>query len=114
MTRTSTLRRLLRSRPVGPAGPALSALSYTIVIVAAVISVIPSLSILSTAFKQTTSLFHYPPDWIPTPLYWGNFKTLLSDHPFLRWTLNTLVVSTAVTAIKVVIDSMAGYAFAKM
>lgn len=108
------MRRLFRPRPIGQAGPALSALSYTIVIVAAVISVVPFLYILSTAFKQTTSLFHYPPDWIPTPVYWGNFSALISDHPFLRWTLNTLLVSTVVTVVKVLIDSMAGYAFAKM
>jgi multiple sugar transport system permease protein len=39
---------------------------------------------------------------------------LLFDRPFLRWTLNTLFVAGSVTAIKVVIDSMAAYAFAKL
>jgi multiple sugar transport system permease protein len=114
MTGRTSLRQLLRPRSIGQAGPALSAFSYTIVIIAAIVSVVPFLYILSTALKQTTSLFHYPPQWIPHPLYWGNFKTLISDHPFLRWTLNTLLVSSVVTIVKVVIDSMAGYAFAKM
>lgn len=108
------MRNLLRPRALGQASPAMSALSYTVVIVACAISLIPFLYIVSTALKQTTSLFHYPPQWIPSPIYWGNFDTLLSDSHFLRWTLNTLLVSSVVTVIKLLLDSMAGYAFAKM
>ena len=59
-------------------------------------------------------LFEYPPKWIPVPPYWGNFEYLFNKTLFLRWTFNTLVFAGAVTVIKVVIDSMAGYAFAKM
>jgi ABC-type glycerol-3-phosphate transport system permease component len=106
--------RLFRPRPLGTAGPALSAFAYTVVIVAAVIAVVPFLYILSTSLKQTTSLFHYPPQWIPSPLFFGNYGTLIHEHPYLRWMLNSLLVSTVVTVIKLLIDSMAGYAFAKM
>jgi ABC-type glycerol-3-phosphate transport system permease component len=38
----------------------------------------------------------------------------VQDYPFVRWTLNSFIVASTVTIVKVVIDSMAGYAFAKM
>jgi multiple sugar transport system permease protein len=60
------------------------------------------------------ALFSYPPEWIPSEPTLTNFQTLLDEHPFFRWTLNSLIVASGVTVIKVIIDSMAGYAFAKM
>ena len=88
--------------------------SYAILIVAGITSVIPFLYVLSTSLKDNAALFSYPPEWIPSKPTLLNFQSLLQDYPYLRWTLNSLIVASAVTAVKVVIDSMAGYAFAKM
>lgn len=87
---------------------------YGILIVAALISLVPFLYVISTSFKSTVSLFQYPPEWIPSEPTLENFQSLLQDYPFVRWTLNSFIVASVVTLIKVVIDSMAGYAFAKM
>jgi multiple sugar transport system permease protein len=87
---------------------------YAILIVAAIIALVPFLYVISTSFKDTVSLFKYPPEWIPAEPTLANYQALLDKHPFVRWTLNSLIVASAVTAVKVVIDSMAGYAFAKM
>lgn len=93
--------------------PAIS-LSYVILFVGVAIALVPFLYVVSTSFKESTSLFSYPPDWIPSPIFWGNFESLFADHPFIKWTFNTLFVSGAVTALKLWFDSMAGYALAKM
>ncbi|MGH2944887.1 MAG: carbohydrate ABC transporter permease [Solirubrobacteraceae bacterium] len=77
-------------------------------------SLLPFLYLLSTSFKETTNLFSYPPEWVPSEPTLTNFRGLLSDLPFLRWTLNTLLVASAVTVVKLLIDSMAAYAFAQM
>ena len=87
---------------------------YGVLIVAGIIAIVPFLYVVSTSLKETASLFSYPPEWIPSEPTLTNFRNLLEDHPFFRWTLNSLIVASAVTVIKVVIDSMAGYAFAKM
>jgi multiple sugar transport system permease protein len=87
---------------------------YAVLIVAAIIAVVPFLYVVSTSLKSTFTLFKYPPEWIPVEPTLENYRSLLQDHPFLRWTLNSFIVASAVTAIKVIIDSMAGYAFAKM
>jgi ABC-type glycerol-3-phosphate transport system permease component len=43
-----------------------------------------------------------------------NYRTLIDEYPYFRWLLNSFVVAGSVTIVKVIIDSMAGYAFAKM
>ena len=104
-------------RVAAPQKPALSPFlvaSYAILVVAGIVSVIPFLYVLSTSLKDNAALFSYPPEWIPSEPTLLNFQSLLQNYPYLRWTLNSLVVASAVTAVKVVIDSMAGYAFAKM
>src|SRR5262249_44610008 len=52
--------------------------------------------------------------WLPSHLYVGNYTKLLDQYPFLRWVANTLFVASTVTAVKLVIDSMAAYALARM
>lgn len=106
MTRVATARRR---------GPSLYLIAiYGILALAAFIALVPFLYVISTSFKDTVSLFKYPPEWIPSEPTLDNFRGLLAEYPFIRWTLNSFVVASAVTLVKVVIDSMAGYAFAKM
>jgi ABC-type glycerol-3-phosphate transport system permease component len=78
------------------------------------VAVAPFLYVISTSFKHSRVLFDYPPHWIPDPPYAGNYGKLLTQYPFLRWAVNTLFVASVVTAAKLVIDSMAAYALARM
>lgn len=93
---------------------AMQSVAYVTVVLFCVIALAPMVYIASTAFKETHLLFHYPPDWIQWPPYLGNILTLLTRHSYLRWTLNTLFIATCVSGLKLIMDSMAGYAFAKM
>jgi multiple sugar transport system permease protein len=89
-------------------------LAYLVLAVFAVIAIGPFLYLLSPSFRESYELFSYPPDWIPNSLYWGNFNTILDETSYLRWGLNTLIFATGVTLITLVIDTMAGYAFARL
>ncbi|CAN5732814.1 carbohydrate ABC transporter permease [soil metagenome] len=88
--------------------------TYSILIVAAVIALFPFGYVVSTSLKTTMSLFAYPPDWLPDEPTLDNYRNLVQRYPFWRWLMNSFIVAGSVTAIKLVIDSMAGYAFAKM
>ena len=77
-------------------------------------SLAPFFYVVSTSFKETQSLFSYPPHWIPDPVYLGNYVALFQKHPFGWWLANTLAISAIVTALKLVIDGMAAYALAKL
>jgi ABC-type glycerol-3-phosphate transport system permease component len=88
--------------------------SYAVLVLFTIISVGPALYIISPAFRESKSLFSYPPQWLPTELYLGNFQFLLTQTNYVRWAINTLIFATGVTLIALVIDTLAGYAFARM
>jgi multiple sugar transport system permease protein len=107
-------RHFFRPRAVGETGPIARAVSYVLIILIALICILPFFYILSTSLKNSTVLFEFPPQWIPKELYWGNYTRLLTETLFPRWVFNTLLVATSITLIKVILDSMAAYAFSKM
>ena len=87
---------------------------YSVLTVFAVIAIGPFLYLLSPSFRQSFELFSYPPQWIPDSFYTGNFATILNETSYLRWALNTLIFATSVTLITLAIDTLAGYAFARL
>jgi ABC-type glycerol-3-phosphate transport system permease component len=107
-------RHFFRARPVGESGPIAKTVSYIAVVLLALICIVPFFYIASTSLKNSTVLFEFPPQWIPKEFFWGNYTRLLTETLFPRWVFNTLLVATSVTLIKVVMDSMAAYAFSKM
>ena len=80
----------------------------------AVIAIGPFLYLLSPSLRQSYDLFTFPPQWLPKSLYLGNFGTILHQTNYLRWGLNTFIFATSVTLITLVIDTLAGYAFARL
>jgi multiple sugar transport system permease protein len=74
----------------------------------------PFYYVIIASLKNQTGLFEYPPKLLPIPPYLGNYDKLLFHTGFLRWMANTLFVATSVTVLKVFLDSMAGYALAKL
>jgi ABC-type glycerol-3-phosphate transport system permease component len=90
------------------------AFTHLILILVALILATPFFYVVSASFKDSISIFEYPPRLLPIPPYIGNYQRLVTETGFLRWMLNTLFVATTVTFCKVFLDSMAGYALAKL
>jgi multiple sugar transport system permease protein len=88
--------------------------AYTTLMIFSVIAIGPFLYLLSPSFRRSFELFSYPPTWIPHSLYTGNFGTILHGTSYLRWAVNTLIFATSVTLITLIIDTLAGYAFARL
>jgi ABC-type glycerol-3-phosphate transport system permease component len=84
-------------------------LAYFVLALFVVGSIGPFIYLISPSFRDEVELFSWPPQW-----YFGNFEFLFERTNFWRWTLNTFVVATCVTLITLLIDSLAGFAFAKM
>jgi ABC-type glycerol-3-phosphate transport system permease component len=125
MATSSALRPRALPTPsdISPAAAAQSAarkatlersLTHLVLIVAAVTCAAPFFYVIAASLKDQGSLFHYPPVWVQVPPFLGNYQRLLFDSGFPRWMLNTLIVATSVTTIKLFLDSMAGYALAKL
>src|SRR5262249_34662178 len=106
--RLAAQRAYARQRALG------LALAYAALILAGGVAILPLMYVLSPSLKRGASLIPSPPRWIPYPPYWDNYLQMLTNSLFPRWFLNTLVMACSVTLIKLLLDSMAGYAFAKM
>lgn len=89
-------------------------LTHAVLIMAAVSCAAPFLYVIAASFKEQGALFQYPPVWVQIPPYPGNYERLLFDSGFPRWMLNTIFVASTVTVIKLFLDSLAGYALAKL
>ena len=101
-------RHARRRRRFGSAG------RHAALALATLVFVVPFYYVVLASVKDNNQIFSYPPKLFPFPLYFGNFKLLLTQTQYLRWMLNTLFVAGSVAIIKVLIDSMAGYALAKL
>ncbi len=90
------------------------AFTHVVLIIVVIALVAPFFFVITASLKESSALFAYPPKWLPLPLYLGNFEHVLFETSFPRWMFNTVLVAGTVTLIKIFLDSMAGYALAKL
>ncbi len=89
-------------------------LALVFLIAAAAVSLFPLYWMLNTALTPSSATIKIPPTLIPVPLTLENFERIFEVAPKMwRWTLNSIFIAVISTAVHVVIDTMAGYAFAK-
>ena len=79
-----------------------------------VISVGPAIYLISPAFRDSVSLFAYPPEWIPREPTLENYRFLFSNTEYVRWGINTFIYATGVTLISLATNTLAAYAFARL
>jgi len=69
---------------------------------------------ISTSLKPFGDLFEVRPSLIPSELRWGNYSDVFDTAPFLRFYVNTVIVTVARTVGQVVIASLAAFAFSQL
>ena len=74
----------------------------------------PLLWMVTTALKPDTQLFAYPPEWIPRPPIWSNFRDAIEYFPFWRYFWNSTVVTVLSVTGQVLSASIVAYGFAKL
>lgn len=87
---------------------------YPVAILGALLVVAPFWIVLVTSLGTQQGAFNYPPKLFPVDPQWSNYWEVLVDREFGRYVLNSLVVAFIGTAISVTLDSLAGYAFARL
>jgi len=63
---------------------------------------------------STAQIFTFPPEWIPRPFEWSNYKDALTVVPFFKYFLNTMLIELFVITGIVITSSLAGYSFARL
>jgi len=100
----------------GPAGVSLISriVLYAVLVLIGIFFLFPIVWMFSTALKPFVETLQ--PTWIPQEPTLENFTSIFNDPsiPVLRWFVNSLGVAIAFTALVVLLDSLAAYAYARM
>jgi multiple sugar transport system permease protein len=100
-------------RAAGRRNPWLRALAYLTLAVVAVMYIYPFLLEIGTSFKTEADAANHPIN--PLPHGWVTSAFLqLGQEDFPRWFTNSVVVAVSVTVGRLLFDSMAGYALARL
>ncbi|MBK8020748.1 MAG: carbohydrate ABC transporter permease [Chloroflexi bacterium] len=87
---------------------------YAFLAVIVILAVAPLAWMLTTSLRPETEIVTTDIHWIPRQFTFEHFTAILAERPMLRWLFNSLFVSTTATALVLLLDSLAGYAFARM
>lgn len=85
-----------------------------LLIALAALSVAPLLWMLAVSLMQPGEAAAFPPPLLPSAPTLHNYTELFSRMGMGRYLLNSFLISTLVTAIAVLLNTLAGYAFAKL
>jgi multiple sugar transport system permease protein len=88
-------------------------LTYLVLALFAVIYIYPFLLDVGTAFKTDADATAHPLSPVPSHWVLAAFSEL-GQQDFPRWLMNSVIVAVFVTAGRVLFDSMAGYALARL
>lgn len=87
---------------------------WTALIVGALASLTPMLWMVAASFMATGEANTYPPHFIPTHPTTAHYATLFTRLNLGRNFINSAIVAGVVTGVSLFVNSMAGYAFAKL
>jgi multiple sugar transport system permease protein len=93
--------------------PAVAA-QYVALIAGAFVTVGPMLWMVSASFMPAGEATSFPPPLLPTRITLEHYRTLFTRLNLGRSLLNSSLIAFSVTAISLLVNSMAGYALAKL
>lgn len=82
---------------------------YSLLILVAVVCLFPFYWMIVTAISSTPWISS--PKFFPIPPTIAAFRVILTNHPFLRWTLNTFIVTTIGTCGGIFFACLAAFSF---
>lgn len=91
-----------------------TALVNAALVIGALLVVFPLVWMLSVSFMPRGAASAYPPPLLPPDPTLENYRILFTNHAAGRYMFNSALVATCATAISLVLNTMAGYAFAKL
>jgi len=89
-------------------------LLHIALVLGAIITLIPLAWMVSASFMPTGEASMYPPRLLPSAATLMHYRDLFTRMNMGRSFLNSTIIALAVTAASLLLNSMAGYAFAKL
>ncbi|MDQ6610902.1 MAG: carbohydrate ABC transporter permease [Gemmatimonadota bacterium] len=89
-------------------------LLHIALILATVFALAPMLWMVSASFMPTGTANAYPPPLIPRHPTLEHYRTLFGQLAIGRYMLNSAIIASAATLLSLLVNSLAGYAIAKL
>jgi len=86
---------------------------YLLMIPAVILTLAPFIWMVSVSLMPEGNANQFPPRFFPKEITCEHYRRLFGQMNIVRYFINSIIVSVSVTAISLVFNSMAGYAFAK-
>ena len=93
---------------------AVKVLLYTQLIIGAALAMVPMLWMVSASLMPAGQASTYPPRLFPRDVTFEHYVALFTRLDLGRSLVNSAVIAVTVTALSILVNSMAGYAFAKL
>jgi len=87
---------------------------YSLLVLGAVLALLPMVWMVSASLMPSGEASTYPPHFFPSQLTFAHYTDLFTRLNLGRYLLNSAFVSLVVTSASLAVNSMAGYAFAKL
>jgi multiple sugar transport system permease protein/sn-glycerol 3-phosphate transport system permease protein len=88
--------------------------SFLILLIGAAIIMVPFFWMITTALKEASDVYLYPPVWIPIPPRISNVKEAMTLVPFWRFALNSGIIVSLVMLGTLLSCSFSAYGFARL
>ena len=105
----SQFMRRIRSRQLRGRVVSLVVLTF-----GALVIMIPFFWMISTSLKTAGDVYLYPPKWIPNPMQFVNYKTVVELVPLGRFAFNSAFIVTMVMIGTLLSCSFSAYGFARL
>ena len=87
---------------------------YSVLAVLTCIFIFPFLWMVLASLKTNMQIFAIPPIIFPKPVMWKNYAVVWKNVPLARFYINSIFVSSSVSAAQVLTSAMAAYVFARL
>lgn len=85
---------------------------FVILVILALLILVPIIWMTFSAFKPEKEIISWPPTFIPASFTLQNFSDVQDRINIIRYILNSVIYAGGTTLLAVIVNSMAGYAYA--
>lgn len=83
---------------------------YIALVVIILMYIMPAYWLITSSFKPSEEVYRFPPQWFPTKLEWQNYVQAFSNVPFLRFVINSIIVTFFGTLLTLINACLSSYA----
>lgn len=88
--------------------------AYILLTLGGIVMFLPLAWMVSSSLKAPEDIFMIPPEWIPEYPAWGNYKEVMTQLPFFKYLINTLIITFASLIGQTLSAASCAFAFARL